>query len=86
MEIYKNGFYQMMDATMSLYEIICTGESNSERERCSITFAKMVVRCANWACLAGLISKVDFCEYDPAAKICMEYNSLLALRAATNES
>lgn len=79
MDNCKDGFHQMMEATMSLHEAIRTGHSALEQERSSLVFAKMVVRCANWARLAGYIDKVEFCELDPASEILRQYNRLLEL-------
>lgn len=81
MENYRNGFHQMMTATIALHEAICTGHTALERERSSLVFAKMVVRCANWARLAGYIDKVEFCELDPANEILQQYNRLIKLLA-----
>ena len=79
MENYRNGFRQMMAATIELHETISTGRTALEQERSSLVFAKMVVRCANWARLAGYIDKVEFCELDPASEILQQYNRLIDL-------
>lgn len=72
-------FMQMLSATMVMYESLCTGTSNDNREIASPVFAKMVVRCSNWARLAGLIDHVDVFESDPAYRVMQQYECLKRL-------